>query len=267
MYRLIMTVGLLSPIAWRSRQVISKLRRQDWIWLSVSGLLLGLHFLFWIESLKLTSVASSMILMALQPVFVLIGAYYWFRERPHWIALMGILVALIGAILIAGGDVELSPTAFRGDFLSILGTLSIAAYMLVGQRARQHLPATIYSTIVFAIAGLLLGLYNIMAGVDLIHYDAQNWLMFALLAVIPTVFGHAVMNWLLRYLSAAVISVSILGEPIGAIVLAYVFLHQSLFLYQIIGGLLTLSGVGIYLRIQQRIGTRRSEGITAVREH
>ncbi|MBO2537775.1 DMT family transporter [Rummeliibacillus suwonensis] len=250
MYRLFFTIIILFPfLPWKQMKHISKkLTLKDWTLLFISGIFLGLHFLFWMDSLKHTTVASSMILTTLEPVFVMIGAYFLFKEKTSPIGLLSVCLAITGSIIIASGDIGLSSTALYGDFLSILGTLAVAIHMLAGQNLCRKIPPSIYSTFVFLIGGTILLFYNLANNVSLVHYAKNDWIIFLLLAFIPNIFGHVLFNWLLKYVDATTISMSILGEPIGAIILAYLLLGEGITLLQTIGGVLAIFGVGIFLK-------------------
>lgn len=248
MYRLLMTVAMFGPVVVVKRRELLRLHRYDWLWLCVSGVFLGLHFLFWISSLKWTSVASSMIVTSLEPVFVLIGAFFLFRERMRTIGFLGVGIAIAGTCIVGWGDFGTSRAAVVGDSLSFAGTLAVSVYMLAGQHVRHRMSSPIYNTVVFLVAGLVLAVYNIATATPLIAYGAKEWGIFLLLALIPTVLGHGLFNWVLKYVRASTISMSVLGEPVGAILLAYVLLGESVTQAQILGGALTLFGVGLYLK-------------------
>lgn len=252
MYRLLFSCLILLPVFLQKRRQLETLSAKGWVLVVVSGIFLGLHFLFWMESLKLTSVASSMIVLSLQPVFVMIGAFFLFSERTHTKGVVAMLIAVLGSVVIAVGDTGTVNGSLLGDTLSLFGTLAVSGYMLTGQQLRAAVSSTVYNFLVFLAATLVLFLYNVTANNSLTQYDTTNWIIFVALAVVPTLFGHALFNWLLRYVSATVLSMSILAEPIGAIILAVLFLHESLHLFQIVGGACTLFGVWMFLWTRKR---------------
>lgn len=247
MYRLAITVVLLLPVALRQWRALPSLRIRDWAWLGFSGVFLGLHFLFWIASIKQTSIASSMFITALQPVFVGLGALAVFGERLGKLKWLSMCLAILGTIVIGLGD-RGQAGSLLGDLESFLGTVAISVYMLTGQGIRKRLPSTFYNACVFGIASLTLLVYDVVAGITLGPFRALDWLWLVLLALIPTLFGHALFNWLLQYVRATVLSMTILGEPIGAILLAAWLLHQPLQTAQALGGLVTLFSVWLFLR-------------------
>lgn len=254
MYRLLFTVIMFIPfLSWKNAgKILENMAIKDWILLFISGLFLGLHFLFWMGSLKHTTVASSMILTSLEPVFVMIGSYFIFKEKISFIGILSIIIAITGSIIIASGDINLSSMALYGDLLSILGTFAVSIHMLAGQDLCRKIPPSIYSFFVFLIGGLVLFIYNIIKGISLTNYSSNEWLIFFLLALIPNVLGHALFNWLLKFVDVTTISMSMLGEPIGAIILAYFLLGENTTMSQIIGGLLAIIGVSIFLKYKSR---------------
>src|SRR5690625_2084263 len=81
-YRLAFAVLFMLPsILWKYREELKVVTRRDWILTSISGVFLALHFILWFESLNYTSVASSVVLVTLQPIFAFIGTYFFFGER------------------------------------------------------------------------------------------------------------------------------------------------------------------------------------------
>ncbi|WP_400164567.1 DMT family transporter [Brevibacillus sp. TJ4] len=246
MYRLLITVLILSPfVPWKPVKAM-RLSAAEWGLVCTAGVFLGLHFLFWMESLSYTSVASSMVILTLQPFFVMVGSYFLFRERVTIGIVLCMAASLAGSVLIAWGDMEVSRQALIGDGLSLLGTIAIAVYLLAGQKLSGKIPANVYSIMVFGLGGLVLLAYSVAQGYSLTEYDSSEWTYFLLLAIIPTVFGHFLFNLLLNTIGATTVSVGVIGEPVLAIILAYLLLGEVVGAMQVAGGLLTLIGMGMY---------------------
>ncbi|MFC5449741.1 DMT family transporter [Paenibacillus aestuarii] len=248
MYRLLFSVIIMFAfVPWRLMVRTSlHMRIKDWGIVGGAGLLLGMHFLFWMESLVYTSVASSMVILSLQPLFVMIGSYYFFKEKTNWLSIVCLIGALVGTICIAWGDIGVSNKALVGDSLSLLGTLFVSAYFLVGQKVSGKIDANVYSIIVFFIGGIVMLIYSVINNSSLVKYDPSDWIYFLLLAIIPTIFGQYIFNRLLRSIGATSVSVGIIGEPILATMLAYFLLGETISVLQFIGGLVTLIGMGMY---------------------
>lgn len=160
-------------------------------------------------------------------------------------------IAVIGAVMVGWGDFGLSSQAILGDILSFLCVIAVVGYLLIGQNAVKKVSHWIYSFCVFIFAAMVLTVFNLISGVPLVGYETREWGIFLLLAVIPTI-SHVINNWLLNYVNATTISMSILGEPIGATALAVMLLGERLSPMQIIGGLIVLIGVFFFLAQQQK---------------
>lgn len=252
MYRLLFTLILMLPFVLKHGRTLKRISGREWTLLILSGTFLALHFLFWMGSLKLTTVASSTILLSLQPVFVMAGAYIAFREKTTKPAIVGMVVAIIGAVMIGWGDIGISSQHIQGDILSILGTIVVAIHMLIGQKLLKTIPAALYSFTVFLTAVIVFAIYNILLLIPMTGYSGKDWGIFLLLAIVPTVFGHVLFNWLLKYVTAATISMAILGEPVGASLLAYLLLNETLNITQWLGGVIVLSGLYYFLKNTQK---------------
>lgn len=247
MYRLLFTSLLMLPFARPYSGAAFALRRKDWMLLVISGIMLALHFLLWMGSLKFTSVASSTMIMALEPAFIMLGVYILYKERSTAFAILGLAIAIFGVGFIGWGDIGLSAENLKGDLLSVGGTAAVAVHMLIGQKLVARMPSYLYSLIVFISASVVFAVYNLLMGIPFFDYPSREWGIFILLAIVPTVFGHILFNWLLQYVSATTVSMNILGEPVGASILAFLLLGEQLTALQWAGGVLVMSGLGFYL--------------------
>ena len=246
MYRMWLACLLLLPIAFLRRSEFGKISGKDWAFLLFSGLFLALHFALWFGSLKFTTVASSTIILALQPIVSLVGGYFVFRERTKPAALVTMGIAVIGAVMVGWGDFGLSRDAIFGDVLSFLSVIAVVGYLLIGQNTVKKVSHWIYSFSVFLFAAIFLTFYNLIMGVQISGYGQREWGIFILLAIVPTV-SHVINNWLMNYVNATTISMSILGEPVGATALAVLLLGEKISGWQMAGGLIVLAGVSCFL--------------------
>lgn len=248
-YRLLFTVLILGiPAMIYHHKELKSLSRTQWLFLILSGIFLAFHFITWFESLKYTSVASSVVLVDLHPVFAMIGVYLVFKEKVPFKSFLGAMFALAGSVIIGWGDFQIGGKALYGDFLALIGAITVTGYFLIGQYLRQKLSLLTYTFLVYGTSTIVLFLYNLLLDYELFSYDTKEWKLFLALAIIPTIFGHTVFNWVLRYINAATVSTAILGEPIGAAILAVIFLGENVTVTQIIGGTVIISGILIYLK-------------------
>ncbi|TFE22769.1 DMT family transporter [Cohnella luojiensis] len=250
MYRMLFTVLLMLPFGKRHAQSISKISGKDWTLLALAGFFLALHFLLWMASLDYTSIASSTIILSLEPVFVMAGAYFVFKDKLSKFALAGLTIALIGAFCVGSGDIGLSSAAFKGDLLSLLGTLAVAINMLIAKQILSRVPSFLYSLIVFAIAFICFAGYNLSLGYNIVSYPSGEWLIFLLLAIVPTVFGHMIFNWLLQYVKPTTISITVFAEPVGASLLGIFIFGEMVTSFQLVGGAFIIMGLLLYMRTE-----------------
>ncbi|WNS45089.1 DMT family transporter [Paenibacillus sp. MMS20-IR301] len=247
MYRLLITSLLMLPFARPYSGAARTLHFKDWLLLGASGVMLALHFLLWMGSLNYTSVASSTMILALEPLFIMMGAFILYKERNSGSAILGMAVAIFGVVFIGWGDIGLSAENLKGDLLSLGGTVAVAVHLLIGQKLVARMPSYLYSLIVFITAAVVFAVYNLATRTPFFDYPPREWGIFVLLAVVPTVFGHILFNWLLQYTSATTVSMNILGEPVGSSILAFLLLGEQLSRMQWAGGVLVMAGLGVYL--------------------
>jgi drug/metabolite transporter (DMT)-like permease len=219
-----------------------------------AGLFLCFHFAFWITSLQYTTVASSVIFVTTNPIFVAIASAFILRERISPFLFFSILLAVIGGILIGWGDLEKGKDPLYGDFLSLLGAVMATGYLLVGRRVRQKVGLTTYVTLVYGVAAFFLVLLAILSGDALFGHTPKDYLLFLLLAVGPQLIGHSSLNWALKFFSATLVAVFILGEPIGASLLAYFILGETPGAGLLGGGALVLLGIYLSAREERKLG-------------
>ena len=215
----------------------------------LSGALLALHFWSWIASLRYTSVASSVVLVSLKPVFAWGFAAAWLREHPTRMEAWGIALAVVGASLIGLGDARLSLGALGGDVLALLGAVTGAGYYVIGRRVRQTVGIWRYATGVYVVAAAALALLALARRTPLVGFAGRDWAVFGAMAAGPMLIGHTGMNYALRHFRATTVNVAALGEPVGATLLAWIIpaIHEVPRLMALAGGVLVLVGIGLSL--------------------
>jgi drug/metabolite transporter (DMT)-like permease len=213
-----------------------------------------LHFASWISSLKYTSVASSVVLVTTTPLWVALLSPVVLHERISKPVIVGLLLALVGGIAIGVsdsctwklglscpslGDI-LHGRAFLGNSLALFGAWMAAGYILVGRRLRPHMSLLSYIFVVYSMAAVVEIALVVVRRLPIFGYPPQAYFWMILLALVPQLLGHSSFNWALGYLPASFVSITLLGEPIGSIILAYFILGQS-------PGPLNLFGCGLIL--------------------
>ena len=246
-YRMMLASLLLTPFAYYKKPW-GGWKRNEMGWFLLSGLFLSLHFAFWIASLKYTSVASSVVLVTTHPIFVGIGSWLFLKERIGMNLVLGIALSVLGGGLIGYGDMSLSKEALMGDGFALLGAIAASGYLLVGRKMRKEQDLFSYIFPVYSTAGLVLILLSLIFQKSFWGYSPSTYLFLFLLALVPQLIGHTTFNWALKYLSASMVAVAILGEPLGSTILAYFILGEGLTIWKVLGGISIFAGILIALR-------------------
>jgi drug/metabolite transporter (DMT)-like permease len=220
-WRNALAVAVLVPVtALRRRAEVAALAPPQRRGALLAGVFLAAHFATWVPSLSFTTVASSVALVATQPVWAALMA----RARGESVparAWAGIALAVTGAVVLSGVDLSISPRALLGDALALAGGVLAAAYVTVGAEVRQSVSTIVYTTICYATAAALLAVMCLAGGQPLSGYDAGTWSALVALTAGPQLLGHSIVNRVLRTTSATVVSVAILFEIVGSSVLAW----------------------------------------------
>ena len=253
-YRMLFSVLIMSPLFFlKYKHELKSLNKKDWLFTSVAGIFLAFHFILWFESLIYTSVASSTVLVTLQPIFALAGTYLFFKEKISIKAIIATVVAISGSVLIAWGDFRVSGDAFYGDVLALIACALITGYFLFGQEVRKRLSLITYTMVVYSVSTIVLFLYVIVVDQSFGPYDSNEWVLFLLLAIVPNLLGHNLFNWAIKYVSTNIISISILFEPIGATILAFIIFGEYLTYTQVLGGIVVIVGITAFLVDSKKI--------------
>lgn len=255
-YRLIWTVGLMSPVVLLCpayRKELFAADRSMILLCAVSGIFLALHFTTWFESLKHTSVASSTTIVCTEVIWVALGYRIFLKGRISKKAAFSILVTLLGSVTIALSDYSSGGSHFYGDFLALTAAVLEAGYTLIGRvvRARLNASTTVYTYVVYFFCGLTLILASVATSTPLTGYGWNDVVIGLLLCLFSTLLGHSIFSWCLKFLSPAFLSVSKLCEPVVAAVFAMVLFHEFPVPLQIIGGAVIIVGVYLYSRVEK----------------
>jgi len=241
------------------REDLKNLNRRE-IWLTfAAGFFLAIHFASWISSLQYTSVVSSVVLVTTTPLWVAIAAPLTIKEPITKMIAIGLLVSLLGTLVVgisdacAFGEGIICPPisefvqgpAFLGDILALVGAWAAAGYVIIGRSVRGTMRAIPYIFLVFGFSAVILVLLAIVSGQPVTGFSGESYLWLILVGLVPQLIGHSIYNWSLGYLPAAFVAVTLLGEPIGTSILAFLVLGETPGWVKLIGGLLILGGIVI----------------------
>jgi len=256
-YRVLFMTALVAPVALRRHPGdFGAITTRDLAIAVVAGVALAAHFALWFASIDLTTIAASATLVQTQPVFVAIGAWLVLSDRVTARVVVGILVAVVGAALIgmdaSGGSSSSAPQPLLGNALAIVSAAMAAGYVLVGRSLRQRIRVFPYVTVVYSACTAALLATVLLQGDELLGYPTVEYVLFLGMAVGPGLFGHTVINWLLERVESAVVSVSLLGEPVGAAVLALLLFAEVPGWLTVVGGAVALAGIGVTVWARER---------------
>jgi len=247
--RLVIATLVLAPVcgktAWNE---IAKVNRQQRLHLCGAGIFLGIHFLVWIKSLELTSVASSVVLVTSTPIWVALFSPILLKEKVTKNNILGLLVAMLGILVLFFKQNTSTVGKFAledlfGNLLALVGAWMAAGYTMVGRSVRDQISLPSYVFWVYGIAAIT----GMLAAIPALSNYNQGWLLglpwLILLALIPQLIGHTLFNAALRRMNAVYASIALLGEPVGSTILAWIFLNESPSTFDIMGGICVLVGI------------------------
>ncbi|OQX12448.1 MAG: hypothetical protein BWK80_43780 [Desulfobacteraceae bacterium IS3] len=245
-YRVGLASLILLPIVWRkAKPELMMLSGSDIKLALLSGFFLALHFATWISSLDYTSIANSVVLAGTNPLWVGLLTPFIAKEGLKKGTIAGILVSVAGGMIIAAGDFTTSSDALFGDFLALTGGICAAIYLLLGRHLRSKLSLLAYIFLCYGSAAMILWGTVLYLGLPITGFDTRTITAFWALAIVPQLIGHTSYNWSLKWFSAGLIAVSLLGEPVGATILGYIIFDEGLTATKFIGGSLILSAICI----------------------
>jgi drug/metabolite transporter (DMT)-like permease len=260
-FRLTLASILLAPLAvLRHPAELRALGRRQVPLALLSGFFLALHFAAWITSLEFTTVASSVVFVTTTPLWVALLSPFILKEPLTRLILIGMVMALAGGIIVGlsdscsweAGNLICPPVAdfvrgqaFWGDLLALFGAWMAAGYLLVGRHLRASMSLVPYVFSVYGAAALVLIVIMFASGQRPWGFEPAAYLWLVLLALIPQLLGHSTFNWALGFLPATFVSITLLGEPIGSIILAYFLLDETPAALKLFGAILILAGIFI----------------------
>lgn len=249
MYRMIVAVGLLSPVVLlRCRDELKALKKKDWLMSAAAGCCLGLHFTFYFESVRTTSIAAAVVLSDTEVLFVALGSILLLRKKLSRQCWLAVGLAFVGAVMVALSGGTGGESGLLGNIFALLSALLLALYTTIGASTRQRMSNTAYTFVAYAFAAITVAVVAVASGTPLAGYGANNWLTALGMAVLCTLLGHSIFTWGLEYLPPAYISTVKLLEPVFAAVWGMLLFRESPTLLVVVGGIIVIAGVFIYGR-------------------
>lgn len=229
----------LRDLDWRDPRIRQGLRYSFF-----SGVALALHFIGFFIAMRFTSVATGTALTALQPLF----ATYFVKRlggkipRRAW---MGMALAFLGVLIITGVDLQISTRAFIGDLAALFCAALAATYVVLGAKARDSVSTPTYTSIAYLTCALISLLFALVTDSELFNFSTREWLLLVALIAGAQILGHTILNFTLKSLSPAIVSLVVFFEvPVSAL-LAFWWLDQLPPIGTVPGLVLILAGCAV----------------------
>ncbi len=245
-----LTLGLpffAIPVLLRHRDTLKNVSKSDYIWTFIAGAFLFGHFFTWFNAVKMTNIASAVVLAALHPLVVLAVTVFVFRRKVGVRPVMGIILALLGGVLVAGLDYhQLSSGNFAGDVLAFLAAMFMGFYFTIGNEVRKNVPGSTYVFLVFLACWICFAIGVIATGTPVLGYSAKDYFFIIGLTLVCQIGAHAVFNLCFGYVDSLYVSAWESGESVFAIIMSVIFLGQSPTSWELIGSAVVVIGLLYY---------------------
>jgi drug/metabolite transporter (DMT)-like permease len=252
-YRMLLASLLLALISFKDID-FKQLNPKNLAYAVSAGAFLAIHFASWISSLSFTSIAASVSLVASQPLWVVLFAWFFLALTPNTMTFVGISIAILGGGIISFGDFSSGSAPLLGNSLALLGAISMAAYLLLGKTAQNSgLNLQTYIALTYGSASLFLLPLPFFFSLPYFSYSASSFFWILLLALIPQLIGHTSINYAMKYLAPTLVATAVLLEPVGASLFAILLFQELPGFTTLIGALLLLTGVFVTLRSSQTL--------------
>lgn len=217
----------------------------------IGGIFLGIHFQFFFESIKLTTIANATFLGTLAPLFTLCLEKFLLKRDIKKNMIFALVIIFTGSLIIVSDQFDASSNYTRGNLYALICSLWIAIALMISENVRKNSSTVSFSRTLFTSAAITLMIISYFMGESLLGYSQQDYFGLFLLGLIPTVFGHSVFYFALRYVQPTIVASFPLGEPIIASIAAYFLFSEEIGFSIILGGLVTLIGLSILVKLKK----------------
>jgi drug/metabolite transporter (DMT)-like permease len=218
-------------------------RSGDYLFPLLAGACLAIEQILWSTGLATTLVANAALLTNISPLWVALGAWFFFREKLNTIFWFGLALALGGVAGVISGGLLLHTKLGSGDILCLLASFFYAGYYLATQRGRQLMGTLHYIWLVTLSAMVTLFIYVIVARMPLWGFSWQTYLIFLGMALITQITGYLTIGYAMGHLPAAVVSPTLIIQVVLTTVLAVPVFGEALTTGQWLSSLVVLAGI------------------------
>ena len=217
-----------------------------------SGLFLALHFMCFFAALNFISIAKATLLSAMAPVFAIIIEKIFLKRRLSKEIVLGLAFALLGAIILQIEKIDGETSNVVGIILALFASLFLALLMIFAEKIRKNTDLFVFTRALYGWAAIILFGIGTSLNHNLFSFNYQNYLWLVMMGIIPTVLGHTLLYYTVGHIRPTVVSAVPLGEPIIASLMAYLFFKETIPIFTVVGGGVTLLGLYILVTKHQQ---------------
>ena len=214
----------------------------------LAGASLAMHFIFWFGALKLTSIANTTVLGIVAPAFTLLIEKLVYGKKINAFSYISLIIVFIGCVIVQGSDLGKFSGEGLGNIMAIISAVFLGIVFLIGSKARQEIGVLTYTRNLFSVSALVLLSCSLLLNNPIFNYSINNYFWLCMLGVVPTLIGHTIFSYSIKYVSPTIIASIPLGEPIIASILAFVLFKEGVYSHVFIGGMII--AVGLILLIK-----------------
>jgi drug/metabolite transporter (DMT)-like permease len=225
-YRLFLSLPFLLVIYFYKRKPGSKKTGEFNFQYILAGFFLAAHFITWIASIQLTTIANSIFLESTHPFFGLLLSVLVLKEFPKLSIIPAFFIAFVGMYFIVYTDWNIENSKTIGDLLAISSALFLALYLLIARFNRNKVDLILYLIYVYGFAAIFCAIYILINNQSFFGYSWNSWIFLLLLAFGPNLIGHSLLNWASRKIEIYKVNLVLLLEPVLATFMGILFLYE-----------------------------------------
>jgi len=210
----------------------------------IAGIFLALHFACFYSAVKMAPIANATLFATLAPVFTLIYERFFLKRKLSSGALIGLLLAISGAVVVHGSSLQFGEAETQGNLMALISSVFMSVVLIMGERIRGNTGNILYTRWLYLFAAITLAIIGLFSGIDLsFSWPDSKWIL--ALVILPTLIGHNSMSYAVKFLRPTIVGSMPFGEPILATILAWLLFGEGVGLPIILGGSITLTGLVI----------------------
>ena len=214
----------------------------------LAGASLAMHFIFWFGALKLTSIANTTVLGIVAPAFTLLIEKLVYGKEINTLSTISLMIIFIGCIIVQGSDLGNFSGVGLGNIMAIVSAIFLGIVFLVGSRVRQNTGVLPYTKNLFTVSAIVLLFCSLLLDNSIVNYSIENYFWLLMLGLVPTLIGHTIFSYSIKFVSPTIIASIPLGEPIIASILAFILFNERISSNVFIGGVVI--GIGLIVLIK-----------------